>query len=171
MMLLLISKELARTTEPGPAGNIKFPGCILGRAGPVLAVLLACAAIAAAQSGEALFLQHCGPCHGAHGWDGFGANLAQPRLPRAPDDASLAGLVRNGLPGTDMTPAFGVTATEVDRIVTYVRSLGRTPPQKVAGNAARGREVYNRENCATCHMLQGKGGRHGPDLSDMGVRR
>jgi len=125
-----------------------------------------------AQAGQRLFLEHCAPCHGAGGHDGFAANLAVPRLPHAPDDKALANLVKNGFPGTDMTPAFGITDNEVRQIVTYVRSLGRAPAQKVPGNARRGEQLYaGKGNCASCHMLRGSGGRQGPDLSEIGARR
>ncbi len=125
-----------------------------------------------AQTGQSLFITHCSPCHGAGGFDGFAANLAVPRLPRAPDDRALATLVRGGLPGTDMTPAYGVTDTEVAKIVTYVRSLGRAAPQKVPGNPKRGEQIYTgKGNCASCHMLKGSGGRQGPELTEIGARR
>lgn len=143
------------------------------------ALFCASLSIAAAQPGgvshargEKLYLEHCAPCHGAGGHDGFAANLAVPKLPHAPDDRSLAKLVRDGFEGTDMPPAFGVTDSDVGDIVNYVRTLGRAPKQKVSGNADRGREIYwGKADCAQCHMVSGAGGRHGPDLSDIGLRR
>ncbi|MBI3679540.1 MAG: c-type cytochrome [Acidobacteria bacterium] len=140
----------------------------------LLAVLLLASPLFAQPlaQGRALFLDHCAPCHGEFGAEGFGANLAIPDLPRAPDDRTLARLIRNGLEGTDMTPAFGVTDSEVKAMIAYVRSLGRTPRQPVPGDAGRGSQIYQgKGNCAQCHMLRGSGGRHGPDLSDIGLRR
>ncbi len=122
--------------------------------------------------GNRLYQEHCGICHGAHGYDGFGANLAVPRLPHAPDDQGLARLIKEGFEGTEMPPAFGVTDSEVQQIVAYVRTLGRASRQKVPGNPSRGEQLYGTKgNCVQCHMLSGRGGRQGPDLTDIGLRR
>ncbi|PWT91820.1 MAG: hypothetical protein C5B56_03235, partial [Proteobacteria bacterium] len=41
-----------------------------------------------------------------------------------------------------------------------------------AGNAARGQELFaGTAACATCHMISGKGGRLGPDLTSAGASR
>jgi putative heme-binding domain-containing protein len=46
--------------------------------------------------------------------------------------------------------------------------LGQTP----AGDPARGKAIYDSKgNCASCHRINGAGGRLGPDLSDIGVPR
>ena len=122
--------------------------------------------------GKRLYQEHCSLCHGGRGDDGPAANLAVPKLPHAPDDESLARLITEGFEGTDMPPAYGVTDSEVQQLVAYVRSLGRAAGQNVPGNASRGEKLYRAKgNCAQCHMLQGQGGRQGPDLSDIGVRR
>jgi putative heme-binding domain-containing protein len=40
------------------------------------------------------------------------------------------------------------------------------------GNAAHGKELFQgAPGCSTCHMIQGKGGRIGPDLSTTGSAR
>lgn len=39
-----------------------------------------------------------------------------------------------------------------------------------AGSATRGRGVYGRGTCASCHVIAGRGGRVGPDLSSIGKR-
>ena len=142
----------------------------------LFSALLACPGISEAlqgkQQGKSLYTEHCAPCHGVHGDDGFGANLALPRLPQAPDDQALARLIKNGYEGTEMPPAYGVTDDEVRQIIAYTRSLGRAAAQGVPGNVSRGEQLYKiKGNCAQCHMLKGQGGRLGPDLSDIGVRR
>src|SRR4029079_8417720 len=44
--------------------------------------------------------------------------------------------------------------------------------EPIPGDARRGRELYRTKgNCANCHMLNGSGGRLGPDLSAVGRRR
>ena len=68
-----------------------------------------------------------------------------------------------------MPAAFGVTDAEVQQMVVYVRSLGRSAPLALPGDARRGERLYaGKGKCANCHMLSGRGGRLGPDLSDIG---
>jgi putative heme-binding domain-containing protein len=44
--------------------------------------------------------------------------------------------------------------------------------QGPAGDAARGKAIYEgKGDCASCHRINGAGGRLGPDLSDIGVPR
>lgn len=137
----------------------------------VLWILLAQPALWAAKSGETLFVTNCAPCHGAHGEGGRGAKLAVRRLPRAPDDASLASIVANGIPGTQM-PATRMTAEESQALVAYVRSLGQTQAVRVPGDIANGKQIFEgKGNCLRCHTVGGSGGRLGPDLSDIGVKR
>ena len=121
--------------------------------------------------GEKLYKFHCAFCHG-RGDDGFAANLVQPNLRHAPNDIALTNIIRNGLPGTDMPSALGLTDAEIAKVAAYVRSLGRTAPQKVEGDAGRGRTIYtSKGGCANCHMVNGAGGRTGPDLSAIGAVR
>ena len=137
-----------------------------------LAMTTVLALAAQTPTGGRLYEEHCALCHGAHGYDGVFANLAMPKLPRAPDDAAMFKIIKAGIDGTDMSPAYGVTDDEVRQIITHVRSLGRAGVQIVSGNRARGEQIYGAKgNCATCHMVNGRGGRQGPDLSDIGARR
>jgi putative heme-binding domain-containing protein len=44
--------------------------------------------------------------------------------------------------------------------------------QSPAGDPARGKAIYEgKGDCASCHRINGAGGRLGPDLSDIGVPR
>ena len=125
----------------------------------------------AADSGEALFQRHCAPCHGPKGDGGRGSNLAVRRLPRAPDDAALAAIITLGIPGTQM-PGTRMTAEENAQLVAYVRGLGRTAPVAVAGDRATGERLFwSKGHCGQCHTVGARGGRLGPDLTDIGARR
>ncbi|MGH9851924.1 MAG: c-type cytochrome, partial [Blastocatellia bacterium] len=43
--------------------------------------------------------------------------------------------------------------------------------EPATGDAAAGALVYQRNGCASCHSINGKGGFLGPDLSDIGAKR
>jgi len=86
--------------------------------------------------------------------------------------------ISQGIPGTAM-PAngtngqgVGMTDEEIWQILTYLRSLQAQAPAKKVGNAENGKKLfYGEANCSTCHMVDGKGGRVGPDLSSVGTSR
>jgi putative heme-binding domain-containing protein len=137
----------------------------------VMCVLLTADILSAAETGERLFQTHCAPCHGARGEGGRGANLAVRRLPHAPDDAALSALITQGIPGTQM-PATRMTTEENAALVAYVRSLGSTQPAQAPGNRANGERLFRTKgNCEQCHTVGNRGGRMGPDLTEIGARR
>lgn len=121
--------------------------------------------------GKRLFGGHCAPCHGPGGEGGKGPSLARPTLPRAPDDPALFRVLRDGIPGTQMPGAWAMIDHELWQVSTYVRSLGRTSPQPVPGDAANGAVLYASKGCAQCHSIGFTGGRMGPPLTEIGDRR
>jgi cytochrome c oxidase cbb3-type subunit III len=123
-------------------------------------------------SGARLFENHCALCHGNDGSGGRGPVLAQPKLKRAPDDASLLKVVELGIQGTEMPGAWQMDERELRQVSAYVRSLGRVASKPVAGDIAHGSEVYRAKGgCAACHTLKGEGRMIGPDLTGIGLRR
>ncbi len=123
------------------------------------------------KGGEAAYQFHCAFCHGK-GDDGMAASLVSPRLPHAPSDSALLNVIRNGIPGSDMPAALGMTDTEVRQVAQFVRRLAQSARQKAPGDPRRGEQIYlGKGNCASCHMIRGSGERLGPDLSDIGARR
>jgi len=123
------------------------------------------------EKGRLLFSTHCATCHGAQGEGGKGPTLAQPTLPRASDWDSLVRIISNGIGGSEM-PAARLEATEIELVAKYVQSLGSLPVVPLPGNPQRGSQIYaSKGGCAQCHMIRGKGGVFGPDLSDVGRRR
>lgn len=132
----------------------------------------------AAKLGEFQFRVNCSFCHGlgARG-GGRGPDLTPARKRHGNTDAELFSTINNGIPGTAM-PAngttlqgVGMTETEIWQVIAYIRSVEVRPTQ-AAGNAAHGKELfYGKAACATCHMVEGKGGRLGPDLTATGGGR
>jgi len=136
-----------------------------------LPLYLVVAAAAFAADGERQFHIACAPCHGPHGEGGRGPSLAVPKLPRAPDDAALASIISTGIPGTQM-PGTRMTADERQRLVSYVRELGRVRVPAVAGDRVAGSQIFwGKGNCGQCHTVGARGGRIGPDLGSIGLTR
>jgi len=65
-----------------------------------------------------------------------------------------------------------MTDEEIWQIITYIRSQEVKAPAKPVGNAVHGKELfYGDANCSLCHMVGGKGGRLGPELTGVGASR
>lgn len=118
-----------------------------------------------------MFEAQCGRCHGLDGSGGLGPDLRRSQLSRAPDDAALRSVILEGIPGTAMGPAGALVAPEAVQVAAYVRTLGQVPPEPLMGDAARGRIVYEKAGCASCHIVAGVGGSQGPELSRVGAAR
>jgi putative heme-binding domain-containing protein len=133
----------------------------------------------AAKAGEYEFRINCALCHGlgAHG-GGRGPDLTRAQKKHAHSDAELFQVISNGIPGTAM-PAngtngqgVGMTDEEIWQIITYIRSVEVKAPANFTGDAAHGKQLfYGAANCALCHMVEGKGGRVGPELTAVGGSR
>src|SRR5437868_5305465 len=134
----------------------------------------AVAGVAAAQTftqpgeGKALFDGLCQDCHGPNG---VGDEAPALNHPLAQDDAALHRIIRDGLPERGMPRVRRMTEEEVDVLASYVRTLGNGRAETVAGNAERGRAVYARLDCASCHIINGQGVGFGPELTKIGQRR
>src|SRR4029077_4830614 len=66
----------------------------------------------------------------------------------------------------------GMTDDEIWQVITYIRSVQKKAGAESGANAAHGRELFFGSGaCSTCHMVQGQGGRLGPDLTGTGSAR
>jgi putative heme-binding domain-containing protein len=133
----------------------------------------------AAKAGEYEFRINCALCHGlgAHG-GGRGPDLTRAVKKHAHSDADMFQVISNGIAGTAMPgngtngQGIGMTDEEIWQIITYIRSQEVKAPAQAAGNAAHGKELfYGDANCSLCHMVEGKGGRLGPELTAVGGSR
>lgn len=121
--------------------------------------------------GKQLFLGMCSRCHGAEGHGGEGPNLNRPMLTRATDDQALLAVIRDGIPDRGMPRTRRMTNNELNSIAAYVRSLGRTGEVAIQGNPEKGKALYQRLGCSSCHIVAGEGGNLGPELTNIGARR
>ena len=145
-------------------------------------VILFSALLAAAQghdytqadidAGNRLYNNYCSGCHGAEGNSMAGANLSRGTFRRATNDEELSRLILTGVPGTPMPPS-AFKPDQVMQIVAFLRAFPSIRSrQSSSGDAARGKALFEgKGGCVECHRVNGRGGRSGPDLSDIGELR
>ena len=128
------------------------------------------------KAGEASFRQLCTGCHGRGGeggqGEGQGPNLATNWEVRRAKDPELFGFIKSGVKGTAM-PAFSLPEERIWELAAFVRSLN-APANSIptAGDAGIGGTLFfAKGGCSACHMIRGRGGYLGPDLSDVGATR
>jgi putative heme-binding domain-containing protein len=133
----------------------------------------------AAKKGEYQFRINCALCHGlgARG-GGRGPDLTRAVKKHTHSDQDMFQVISTGIPGTAM-PAngtngqgVGMTDEEIWQIIAYIRSQEVRAPAKPLGNPAHGKKLFFGDaNCSLCHMVEGKGGRLGPELTSVGGSR
>jgi cytochrome c oxidase cbb3-type subunit III len=133
----------------------------------------------AAKAGESQFRSNCAFCHGlgARG-GGRGPDLTRAQKRHGTTDADLFRTINEGIPGTAMPQngttgqGVGMTAEEIWQVITYIRSVEKRSAGFAAGDAARGDKLFHGSAaCFTCHMVNGKGGRLGPELTNIATAR
>jgi cbb3-type cytochrome oxidase cytochrome c subunit len=62
----------------------------------------------------------------------------------------------------DFIPMMGIVS-----LVIVTQAWPQANPERIT----KGKQIYSEKRCALCHVMQGKGGKAGPDLSDVGAKR
>ena len=148
----------------------------LGRTGPPSGANPLARDSAAVEAGRQRFEQLCTGCHGRTGeggqGEGQGPNLVNSWEVRRANDRELMNYIHDGVKGTAM-PAFPLAPDQVRQLAAFVRSLNAPASGvPVPGDPAAGETLfYGKGGCGGCHMIRGRGGYLGPDLSNLGVSR
>lgn len=125
------------------------------------------------QQGRSIYNRSCTMCHGQDGTAGDrGPALAARRKYLRTTEQDLFDAIKNGIAGTLM-PASPLPDPDVRKMVAYIRSLRATASDNpVEGDAAHGERIFdNQGRCRSCHMVKGRGGILGPDLSNIAGER
>jgi putative heme-binding domain-containing protein len=125
----------------------------------------------AISNGKAMFRTRCAGCHGPDARGFLGPDLTGYWAAGGTDDRMFE-IVRRGVPGTEMPPSDPLRVLDKDiwQTLAYVRTLSGIPAAAATGDAANGERIF-RVNCTSCHMVNGRGGQLGPDLSRIGSGR
>ncbi len=119
-------------------------------------------------AGQRLFQRNCVLCHGGNATGGRGPDLTRGFFRRGNSDEQLFDIVQGGLADAGM-PWLGLNDRNTWQVISYLRSLNAAGGGDVPGDAEAGRALFfDQANCSTCHMVNGRGGRQGPDLSWIG---
>jgi PQQ-dependent dehydrogenase (methanol/ethanol family) len=141
----------------------------------ILIVMVAATCLDAQNSraGRRRFEALCTTCHGADGTGGeHGPAIVGREESRVRSAQDLRDIIRNGIQPMGM-PAFQLTDQQLDEVAAYVNAL-RSPAahNPSPGDIAAGEQFFfGQGNCNTCHMVRGRGGWIGPDLSDIATHR
>src|SRR5581483_1112401 len=125
------------------------------------------------EEGREIYERACTICHGLNGTVGDRAPaLAAARRYLRTSDNDIFDAIKNGIPGTLMPPA-SMSVDDVWRVTAYIRSLRSTAADSpVSGDIPHGAAVFwGKGKCGECHMVCGRGGFLGPDLSNVAAER
>jgi putative heme-binding domain-containing protein len=129
----------------------------------------------AIEQGREIYNRGCTVCHGLDGGAGeMGPALGLEGRRYALQSASeIFSAIKNGIPATGMPPTPDVADEDIWKITAYIQALRGTAIDAPApGNVARGEEIFwGKGECGKCHMIGGKGGIIGPELTAIADRR
>jgi mono/diheme cytochrome c family protein len=120
-------------------------------------------------------------CRGCHKLEGVGGNLG-PELDKVGARRAPGWLKEHFLAPAAVTPGSGMppqkfAEPDLDAIVLFMLSeTGANLPgfyasMKVIPSAGEGRRLFQAKGCIGCHSIAGQGGKIGPALDDVGLRR
>jgi putative heme-binding domain-containing protein len=127
---------------------------------------------AAIAAGARLYATSCAGCHGPDGSGGRGPNLVRRSLWHPLSDEAIFNAILKGVPGADMPPTK-MSDEDAWKLVAFIHSMiGPASDNQVPGDAAAGQAIFwgQAAGCSGCHSIAGRGGKLGPDLTNIGGR-
>ena len=123
-------------------------------------------------AGAQLYAIACAGCHGPSGEGGRGPNLVIGPAAQNKKPTQIYTAIKNGVPGGDMPPFGSMPDEQLWQMTAFVSNLSRPAYEvDVPGDAEAGKALYfGKAGCVNCHMIRGKGGALGPDLSNAGLQ-
>jgi cbb3-type cytochrome oxidase cytochrome c subunit len=120
-------------------------------------------------------------CRGCHKLEGIGG-IVGPELDKVGARRSPDWLKAHFLAPATVTPGSGMppqkfSGQDLEAITLFMLSqTGETMPgfyssMKVIPSAGEGRRLFQQKGCIGCHSVGGQGGKTGPSLDDVGLRR
>lgn len=128
----------------------------------------AAAGDASRNEAKATFEKVCASCHALDGRGGErGPDIASKAEAVRKTDAQLGRIIGEGKIAAGMPSFAGYGAERIAALVGYVRTLqGGRGRAQLPGDAARGKALfYGKAKCSECHMVEGRGGFYGADLT------
>jgi cytochrome c oxidase cbb3-type subunit 3 len=124
----------------------------------------------AANPAVAVFDSSCAVCHGSDGRGGERApNIATKREIVNLSDAQLTVILNKGVLASGMPPFSYLGDQKIMHLVQYLRELqgvAGSGQAQITGDADEGEKIFFAEgSCSRCHMIHGRGGFLGEDLS------
>jgi sulfur oxidation c-type cytochrome SoxX len=119
------------------------------------------------QKGEQVYRSfNCSYCHAINGVGGaVGPDLSNTATKWNTDNLTAYLKNPNAMIPHTLHPKLLFLPDELDAVVAYLLTLGAEVPYTAQA------PVLFDQNCAACHMINGKGGTVGPDLTHVGSRR
>ena len=125
--------------------------------------------------GRTAYNDRCLACHGPDGAAGeMGPALGAPARRYAQgSDAQIFAAIKSGVPNTLMPPFPDIPDDMVWKMTAYIRGLrGTAIDAPYVGDVALGEAVFwSKGKCGDCHMVKGKGGLVGPELTNLAGTR
>jgi cytochrome c oxidase cbb3-type subunit 3 len=128
----------------------------------------------AIDAGKNIYRGRCAVCHGIDAKGYRGSDLTTGDWVHGGADPQIFQTVALGVTGTEMPGNGNMSEEEIWMVIAYLRTLSSGSPVVERGDAVRGEQLYlakDKGNCTQCHMIDGKGGRLGPNLSRIGAAR
>ena len=125
-----------------------------------------------AAQAQQIFATNCSSCHGAGGLGGDRApSLIENQDMRKLGIAEISSIIKGGTPRG--MPAFpALPDQQVAQLASWLHSRNQSsltagPPDQMAAGE---KFFFGEGGCSSCHMVHGRGGSNGPDLSSAGLQ-